>query len=451
MGVTGVMACSLAFAAAPDSDKPAHAQWRKSMMKIKPPSGGCFQATFPSTLWELAPCRAASVHAHPLPHPLPRIRNLRRSQTTGDGNDYALVANGLISETVGSFPSVNNVTSESSVGVPAFGGGGILGPNEYTLQINTNANSTSSACSGGASGCTVWQQFIYATDYETTGSAAVFMQYWLLGYGAQGAACPGGYYTSGTSCYRNSSSTSAPNVPITDLGSLTLTATAVSGGDDTVTFANGTQAYSVSEADSVLEIGTVWNESEFNIVGNAGGSQAVFNPGAAITVNVAAQFGSTAAPGCASNAGTTGETNNLNLGPCTTAGGATPSIQFTESSSQSASADTLPSGASLAPNEHINSQSGRFQLILQDDGNLVLYDLPSGSALWASGTNGQSVATCIMQTDGNLVLYSPSGAAVWASNTYGNSGAYLVVQNDGNVVIYTPSGAAVWATNTVQP
>lgn len=46
---------------------------------------------------------------------------------------------------------------------------------------------------------------------------------------------------------------------------------------------------------------------------------------------ITATSGSTAAPTCISNDGTTGETNNLNLGPCTGTGGATPNIQFTES------------------------------------------------------------------------------------------------------------------------
>jgi hypothetical protein len=261
-------------------------------------------------------------------------------QTTGDGNDYALLAPGLISKTFGSFPSVVGVTSESNVGVPAFGDGGILGANEYTLQINTNAESKTSACSGGATGCTVWQQFIYATDFETRGSAAVFIEYWLLDYGS---SCPSGYTSSGTDCFKNSSYVVAPDVPITSLGSLKITASAIAGGNDSVTFAEGTTAYSLSATDSVLQIGTVWKESEFNVVGDAGGSEAVFNPGATITVNAAAQFGSTAAPTCESNAGTTGETNNLNLGACVATSGSTPSIQFIESLPSGATVETCPS------------------------------------------------------------------------------------------------------------
>jgi hypothetical protein len=253
-------------------------------------------------------------------------------QTVGDGNDYAIVAPGanLITQTVGSFPSVIGVTSESSVGVPAFGGGGILGPNEYSLQINTNF-STTTACSGGAAGCAVWQQFIYAPDQLTSGSAGVFIQYWLIGYGASGASCPSGFFTYGTDCFKNSASASVPDVPITDLGNIKLTATAAAGGNDTVTFTNGTTAYSVSASDSVLKIATVWNQSEFNIVGNAGGSEAVFNIGSVITVNVAAQYGSTTTPSCVPGSGTTGETNNLNLLRCSSTGGTTPSIQFIES------------------------------------------------------------------------------------------------------------------------
>lgn len=52
-----------------------------------------------------------------------------------------------------------------------------------------------------------------------------------------------------------------------------------------------------------------------------------------------------------------------------------------------------------------------------------------------------------MQSDGNLVLYSPNGSAVWASGTGGHPGAHLTMQNDGNLVIYSGS-TPLWATNT---
>jgi hypothetical protein len=329
LAVAGMTAYSLAFAAPPAPDERAHAEWRESMLHKETPGEGCFQAAFPAIGWVTAPCHAVSGRTHPLP----RVIEGTGPQTVGNRNDYALVAPGanLITKTVGSFPSVEGVTSESSVGVASFGGGGVLGSNEYTLQINTNSNSTTSACSGGASGCTVWQQYLYAPDQLVSGSGGVFIQYWLLGYGAGGASCPSGYTTSKTSCYLNSAAVEAPDTPITGLGNLQLTGTAASGGNDTVIFFNGTTAYNVTALDSVLKIATVWTQSEFNVVGDAGGSEAIFNTGSVITVNVAALYGSSTAPTCASGAGTTGETNNLNLLPCSATGGTTPSVQFIES------------------------------------------------------------------------------------------------------------------------
>ena len=56
-----------------------------------------------------------------------------------------------------------------------------------------------------------------------------------------------------------------------------------------------------------------------------------------------------------------------------------------------------------------------------------------------------------MQGDGNLVAYTVDGRAAWASNTDGHPGAWCVVQDDGNVVVYDANGThALWASNTVQ-
>jgi hypothetical protein len=64
-------------------------------------------------------------------------------------------------------------------------------------------------------------------------------------------------------------------------------------------------------------------------------------------------------------------------------------------------------GQVLNPGQSIASGNGQFRFIYQLDGNLVLYR--GSSALWASGTNGRGVevGVCIMQSDGNLVLYIP--------------------------------------------
>ena len=102
-------------------------------------------------------------------------------------------------------------------------------------------------------------------------------------------------------------------------------------------------------------------------------------------------------------------------------------------------------GQGLKVGQSLTSCDGRFTLVLQGDGNLVLYG-PSG-AKWASNTVGNIAYEVTMQGDGNLVLYTGIGRALWASGTSGHNGAVLVVQNDGNLVIYS-NGTPIWATGT---
>ena len=69
---------------------------------------------------------------------------------------------------------------------------------------------------------------------------------------------------------------------------------------------------------------------------------------------------------------------------------------------------------SLGPDESVSSLSGRYTLVLQGDGNLVLYkNFKDGGRrpLWASGTEGKPAQICAMQDDGNLVLYGPERRA----------------------------------------
>jgi hypothetical protein len=114
-----------------------------------------------------------------------------------------------------------------------------------------------------------------------------------------------------------------------------------------------------------------------------------------------------------------------------------------------------PSGCGIASgdtvfhrDQRLTSCSGRFFLVHQGDGNVVLYDNQNGSALWSTRTNGRSTDALIMQSDGNLVLYAPGGNPLWSSRTHGNGGAFLAVQDDGNVVVYTAGGRPLWATGT---
>jgi hypothetical protein len=316
LGLLSIMSASSALAASPSDETEAVAQanWRETIASIPASGEGCFMAEYPSTAWMPVGCVEA-----------PNRRFVPRSSTapistcpgplTGNGCDYNLTSATLISKTRGSFPVVTGVTSEI----------GLLGPNDYSLQLNSNFMPGVGPCAG-ISGCESWEQFVYSS-----GETSAFMQYWLIDYGA---TCPSGWMSSeGTDCYKNSYGITVPQEAITNLQSMALSAHAKSGGQDVLVLTVGTMAYSTSGKDSVVDLATAWNQSEFNIVGDGEGSNATFNTGSSVRVRIATTNGSTSAPTCGgpSNGGTTGETNNLKLGKCTATGGANPTIAFTES------------------------------------------------------------------------------------------------------------------------
>ncbi|WP_073814390.1 glycoside hydrolase domain-containing protein [Kitasatospora sp. CB01950] len=106
----------------------------------------------------------------------------------------------------------------------------------------------------------------------------------------------------------------------------------------------------------------------------------------------------------------------------------------------------------LYPNQWIQSASVR--MLMQDDGNLVIYRRSDGAAIWSTNTYGNSGARLSMQDDGNLVVYKADGTtALWSTGTYGNTGAYALLQDDANFVVYrwdgSPStGGSLWASGT---
>jgi hypothetical protein len=281
------------------------AAWQAEITDTPTPYDGCFQADFPSTIWMEVGC----IEAPDTPY-IPST-GTGSGETVGNGHDYAASVNALIANTKGSFPSVTGVHGENDQGVS----------NVYSLQINSDFMD-SGLCSGHPN-CKVWQQFIYAS-----GARAVFMQYWRIHWQA---TCPAGWNTYLDNCWKNSAAVSAPRNSILNLSHMTLYGSAARNGSDKVIFTGPNHAYSTSGPDNVVFLARHWRQSEFNIVGDGGGSEAVFNAGSHLTVRVLVHHGTTGVLSCATNAGTTGETNNLNLGACSVTHGSNPYIQFTES------------------------------------------------------------------------------------------------------------------------
>jgi hypothetical protein len=106
--------------------------------------------------------------------------------------------------------------------------------------------------------------------------------------------------------------------------------------------------------------------------------------------------------------------------------------------------NVLAAGARMTPGQSLSSLDGRFRLLYQGDGNLVLYDDALQSPVWWSGTNGRSAGLVGMQGDGNLVIYDAAVTPLWMTGTAANASARLVLQSDGNLVVYTADGRPVW-------
>jgi PASTA domain len=109
--------------------------------------------------------------------------------------------------------------------------------------------------------------------------------------------------------------------------------------------------------------------------------------------------------------------------------------------------DRLQPGEGLIFGGTLVSGDGRFTVILQADGNLVLY-APGTKPLWASNTADPTVWDAVMQSDGNLVVYNRDQVPLFATGTDGHPGAWAIIQNDGNFVVYDAASKPLWATNT---
>jgi len=123
------------------------------------------------------------------------------------------------------------------------------------------------------------------------------------------------------------------------------------------------------------------------------------------------------------------------------------------SQSFSQGSDLLP-GELMVVGQSISSPDGRFIMIHQTDGHLVVYrargDNPYAEVVWACGVYGRNPGVCVMQCDGNLVVYDADRVPRWASGTDGNLGLALRLQIDGSVVLHK-DGQIFWQTNQAIP
>jgi hypothetical protein len=457
--------------AASAQDVQARQAWAKTMHHTPAPKEGCFQASYPSTEWQEVQCAPPPGH-HTAP---PRNRNQKEGSHeavggTGSGSNDIVVqapAGHLLSNVEGSFLSVKDVTNETAVGVPAYGDGGALGSNEYMLQVNTNSSTYSKAC-GSYSYCAPWVQYLMATNTfvsftgtTLTNETEVYIEYWLLNYSVDNGTdvCPSGFFDVGADftgpgddCVQNSPGTVIYNgqLPITALSLSpadrpTLSASATANGNDEATATYNGKAYKATVKDSLTDIASVWNQAEFNILGNDGGSQAQFNDGTSLILKTAVTDGSTSAPSCVFNGGTTGESNNLNFVPSTSSpvccpyGGADPSIEFMEVFDTSHTHTASCGSSSITGEPHITTvndvyynfqAAGEFVALLDSDGTQIqtrqtpIPTLAPGN-YDPSNTNNDGLVNCLamntavaVRVGAHRVTYEPSFSAAYGKGPF---------------------------------
>jgi len=286
-----------------------HVAWRAAITGAALPGKGCFTAEYPGTVWKQIACTQPPGHAYEPAH----------RAAVGFGNDFAAQVRGSITASVGSFPAITGLVSEKSAGVS----------NQYSLQMNVPYFS-SPACQSSpyTPGCSAWQQFVFSQSGGKNGTSSAFMVYWLINYGPY---CPSGWSQEALNCFINSAAVHVPHQKLTAVADLQVSGAAAAGGNDSVKITTSKNAYAVGAPDSFLDLAGSWTGTEFNILGDGAGSQANFNKGTNITVNVQLTDGLKTAPACETNTIFTYETNNLTLGTCHATSGQTPAITYTES------------------------------------------------------------------------------------------------------------------------
>jgi hypothetical protein len=401
-----------AAAAANEQVSPEEAQrrkdWNSSMMNKETPRKGCFNAAYPNTEWQEVPCvKAPNIPAPPRHGPRPAV--------VGNSNDIAAQApSGHITQAIGHFENVTNVTSESG----PIGNTGPSIANAYTLQINTDFFSGTTACTGHPS-CTGWEQWIYWNTGSGAGAAS--MQYWLVSYNAN---CPTGQGWNqvpvlGTSCWKNSTNAaSVPSQPITNMANWTFKGTATSTGDGVALSTGPTTVYKTS-GDNVVAASTAWTIAEFNIFGAGGdnsgaGGTASFNAGASANTRIEIIYGGNTAPNCVAQ-GFTAEKNNLSFGPTAPAASAPgPAVIFQESIAGGATSNC--GAASTIGDTHLRTinglmydfqAAGDFTLAEVDPGFSVQTRQVSGKPTWPNATVNKAVAARFGNTKVAICLAPP--------------------------------------------
>jgi hypothetical protein len=339
----GLMTLSTAFpafaqtvtaqsAGIPAPNTAEYKNWQLAIQHARRAGSGCMEADYPSTTWKPVSCGEPASTAQIVGRNKPLIPLDENSS-----GDYTLTSAHAITNATGSLPFVENSTS-----VYGFGGGK-SGPvaNEFNLQMNTETtlpgNAANSLCANAPWGpngkapnqnkCTGWMQFVYDSG------GTINIQSWALNYTAGNFnkktqqyvdICPSSLplFSPPNGCGKRTVSEAIPVVPFSSLGGVSLSGAVFKDNKgaivDQISVFVGGKAYSPNATPDVVGAYGNWKTIQFNVYGNSGGDESIFNSGTLVSVSTSLITDTGNSVTCTGPGGTTtGESTNLTENPCT--------------------------------------------------------------------------------------------------------------------------------------
>ena len=132
---------------------------------------------------------------------------------------------------------------------------------------------------------------------------------------------------------------------------------------------------------------------------------------------------------------------------------------------QASGSPVLPPNQTMSPGQYLMSLNGRFRLLLQAEGNLIITDngevvwIADGSQIYSRTLHPKKMREPLMFViSNNGFLYDPSRRRLWiAESTHSTDKSLwyntsMVIQDDGNLVIYDQrTGNLCWARSGFVP
>ena len=116
-------------------------------------------------------------------------------------------------------------------------------------------------------------------------------------------------------------------------------------------------------------------------------------------------------------------------------------------------AQVLTAETQLEKGQYLSSRSGIFSLVMQNDGNVVIYfNSPGGTRPSNFSTHTSNGHHLRMQMDGNLALYKADGTWAWNSKTGGrpyDMGYKLILTETGRAQVFDRNNSLVFNLQAV--